>query len=110
MLLSVFLSMRHLDTFFGNVWKKRKKQKKRHLLPSNNGLIIPRKWKYKEELPITSKKRKGLIQLCKQLNIPRQDHLLYFNLKSGSEPTASDAENDDDFGDYRGETDDEIWQ
>ena len=79
-------------------------RKTRHSLPSNNGLIIPRT--YKEELPIVSKRRNGLVQLCKQLVIPRQYH--YFNLKSESEPTASDAENDDDFGDYRGEKDDEI--
>ena len=81
-------------------------RKTRHSLPSNNGLIIPRT--YKEELPIVSKRQNGLVQLCKQLVIPRQYHSFYFNLKSESEPTASDAENDDDFGDYRGEKDDEI--
>ena len=42
------------------------------------------------------------------LAIPRQYHSFYFNLKSGSEPTANAAENGSDFGDYSGETDDEI--
>ena len=36
--------------------------------------------KYKEELPIVSKKQNGLIQLCKQLAIPQQYHSFYFNL------------------------------
>ena len=36
--------------------------------------------KYKEELPIVSKKQNGLIQLCKQLTIPQQYHSFYFNL------------------------------
>ena len=81
---------------------------KNKTLPSNNGLIIPRQ--YKEELSVASKKWNGLIQLYKQLAIPRQYHSLYFDLENRSEPTASDAENDNDFGDYWGKTDNEIWQ
>ena len=79
---------------------------KNETLASNNGLIIPRK--YNEELLIASKKRSGLIQLYKQLVIPWQYRSFYFNLKSGSEPTASRAKNDNNFGDYSCKTDDEI--
>ena len=70
---------------------------------SSDEIEIPRK--YKGPLPISTKKYKGLNELCSKLAIPREFNSFYKNLMHGN--LSNCGENDAAF-DYRGESDNEC--